>query len=208
MAVYPTRDAPVVLERLFWLLGAPKGFHEIRWWPSEGGGVQRHDVRVDELERFVGLIEYLGETEQVELSMVPRPSRGWGTVGKAHLLWCRSESLRQLEKLRRLKPRPTMVLREGQTVRHLAIWDLSVTLPYDYVVRGNRRLAHAIGAPKKYAEPEELFVPAGTCLREGRRRPVPIVHAGGSSRVFHPDEVVGHLREAPDPDAWRKAAAG
>lgn len=205
MAVYPTSECPKVLERLFFALGTPKGYHEILW--HEDGRRVRHDVRVDELERFCGLIEYLGETEEVAVSLVPRPRPGWGTASRSNVLWCRAESKKQLERLRRLQARPSIVLREGSTLRYLAIWELAEPVGPEELERWNKRLAHAIGAPKKYAAPEEMFVPPGACLRDGRSRPVPIVHAGGSSRVWSAAQVVGRLRDAPDPDAWREQRA-
>lgn len=209
MAVYPTRDCPRILERLFFATSTPKGYHEIVW--HEDGRRVRHDVGTGELERYMGLLEYLGETEEVAVSLVPRPERGWGTASRSNVLWVRSESKAQLEFLRKLRARPSIVLREGHTVRYLAIWELHEPIGYDVTVRFNKRLAHAIRAPKKYAEPEELFVPPGACLRDERSRPVPIIHAGGSSRVWTPEQVAGGLRDAPDPDAWRdgqRAAVG
>jgi hypothetical protein len=203
MAVYPTRDYPRVLERLFFATSTPKGYHEILW--HEDGRRVRHDVGTGELDRYLGLIEYLGETEEVRVSLVPRPERGWGTASRSNVLWVRAESKRQLEALRRLQARPTIVLREGGNMGYLAIWELEAPIGYDQTVRWNKRLAHAIRAPKKYAEPEELFVPPGACLRDGRARPVPIVFAGGSGRVWAPEQVVGRLRDAPDPEAWRKS---
>jgi hypothetical protein len=199
---YPSPACPAVLERLFFATAVPRSWHQIVWH-RDGRRRISHDVATTDLDRYLGLIEYLSETEEVWVSLAPRPRPGWGSASRSNVLWCRAESLKQLERLRAMAARPTIVLREGSTVRHLAVWELDAPVGYEQAVRFNKRLAHAIRAPKKYAQPEELFVPVGACLRDARARPCPIVHAGGSSRVWTAESVVGRLRDAPDPDAWR-----
>lgn len=131
--------------------------------------------------------------------------------GSSSVLWARCESGRQVANLRRFKVRPTLVLREGDTVRHTAFWALSEPLDPVRVDRANRRIAHWLGSPKKYCDVGFRFAPPGAILRwrfhhEGpavvkRRRQVPVLVRpyGGSGEAYAWGAVVGHLRDAPDP---------
>jgi hypothetical protein len=194
------------LEMLWVMTGAARGFHLVTWHHPEEG-LQRHWIGVGEQARYVGMIDYLSRDMalEVEVSAVPRPERGHGSAGLAHCLWARTEGAKQLRFLERFKPRPTLVLEEGDSTRRVALWAVNQALPYDWVVRGNKRLAHALRAPKKWAEPEFMFNPPGSCLRDGRSRPVLIRVAERNDEIYTPKDVVGRLKDAPDPMAWKQA---
>jgi hypothetical protein len=194
------------LNMLWTMTGAARGFHLVTWNdPVEGR--QEHWIGVEELDRYVGLIDFLSRDMalEVEVSAVPRPQRGFGTAGLAHCLWVRTEGKKQLEKLARFRPRPTLVLEEGDSTRRIAFWALSEPLNYEWVIRANKRIAHALFAPKKWAEPEFMFNPPGSCLRDGRARPVLIRVAERNDELYSAKQVVGRLKDAPDPEAWRQA---
>ncbi|WCB94461.1 hypothetical protein DSM104299_03198 [Baekduia alba] len=195
---------------LWFITAATRGYHLVTWHHAVEG-VQRHWVHVGDLRRYVELIDWLGRGMvpplEIEVSAVPRPSQSHGTAGLSSVFWVRTEGGKQLERLERFRPRPTIVLEEGDSTRRVALWALSVPMNYEWVVRGNKRLAHALRAPKKHAEPEFMFNPPGSCLRDGRARPVLIRTAEvDESRVYKPGEVVGRLKDAPDADAWKKPA--
>lgn len=196
---------------LLWAMTAgARGFHVIEW-RHETEGLQRHWVEVGNKRRFVELVDWLGRGMSLEIavSAVPRPERSHGTAGLSSVLWARTEGKEQLRFLERFRPRPTLVLEEGDTTRRTAFWALSSPLNYEWTVLGNKRIAHALRAPKKHAEPEFMFNPPGSCLRDGRARPVLIRVAERTDALYHANDVVGRtrpggaLKDPPDPDAWR-----
>lgn len=200
-------DVGLALHWLDFLLGWPGGFLELRAIHQDG---ERESIwpraAIGELAHYVGLIEQLhGE---VECSML-RPRRGWGTSSPAiPVLWARLDGgKRQANVLRRFRPVPTFVVREGSSTRYVALWALQEPVKgWEEIVRWNKRLAHAIGTAKKHADPDGFFVPLpGTVLRAGRGRPVPVLAARVGIETYTVQQVVGRLRDAPDPDAWRDA---
>ena len=76
------------------------------------------------------------------------------------------------------------------------------------VERANKRLAHALGCKKKWADPGVMVPVPGTVLRlaaSGQRATV--VHVEQVSGEQHgANRVFGQLRDAPEPRDWREAA--
>ena len=173
------------------------------------------------MDTYVNTIAADARHEQAGV-VTGKPVECGGTVGRdkatgqglVHCIteWARDKNVRLEGKksadiLRRFRPVPTFVIREGSSSRYTAFWALSQPLTrWKDVDRANRRLAHALKAPKKYADPGEFyFAPPGTVLRVGRSRPCPVVVARAGLETYTVGEVVGRLRDAPDPDAWREA---
>lgn len=192
---------------------AARGFHLITWHhPTEG--LQKHWVACSDPRRYRELINWLGREMlpplEIQVSAVPRPTRAHGTAGLSSAMWVRTEGKKSLALLERFRPRPTIVLEEGDSTRRVALWALSSPLNYELTVLANKRLAHALHAPKKNAEPEFMFHPPGSCLRDGRAKPVLIrVAERNDLALYAGNEVVGRsrrggpLKDPPDPDAWR-----
>lgn len=121
--------------------------------------------------------------------------------------WARAESGRQVTALEAFDPEPSLILREGGTVRHTAFWFHERPLDPEVSEKVNRHLAHKLRTPKKYA-PQLLFSPPGAVIREGRSKPLPVVAAGGTGELVTVRALCRTLpREIPSPDAWRSAAA-
>lgn len=135
---------------------------------------------------------------------LPRPQRGWGTVGSASLLWCRVEGTEQVQRAARFRPLPTMVVREGQSSRRLLMWALDDRLPYERVLDFNRRIAYHLRAVQKHADPDRLMVSMpGTVLHVGRSRPVAVTASRlalgeRDCPVFGAEQVAGRLKAPPD----------
>jgi len=121
------------------------------------------------------------------------------------LLWVRTETGKSASRLRTFHPRPHLVIREGSTVRYVAFWALEDPLSGEWLDRANRRIAHHLAAPKKHCGDGFRFVLPGTILRADRARPLPVELVSYEPGLVTAREVVGRLREAPDPDAWRNA---
>jgi hypothetical protein len=123
------------------------------------------------------------------------------------ILWARTENGKAASLLRSFKPQPHVVLREGSTIRYVAMWALSDPLEGDYLDRALRRIAHHLTGPKKHCALDFRFYLPGTILRAGRSRPLPVELVRFEPGVLKPREVVGHLKEAPDPEAWKREQA-
>jgi hypothetical protein len=129
------------------------------------------------------------------------------TGGRYGAFWAVVTGSEQNRWLERFRPAPTMLLREGASTRRVALWWLEQSLAHDWIVRGNKRIAHTLRAVKKQADPDHMLFPVvGSCLRSGRSRPVPIVVERLGIDAYRPRDVVGHLKEPPPPRDWRTQA--
>lgn len=138
-------------------------------------------------------VRVLRGVARLELRPVVHRTRDNFTTVHASVLWCQLTAGKQWLALRRLPPATLLVRDPGSKVRGVALWALDRSLPEDWFVRANRRIAHAVGAPKKGGAPG-AFVRWGDVVE---CRPT----------VYAAREVVGRLPEAPDPNAWRDRAA-
>jgi hypothetical protein len=199
---------PQIIGTLWTMLAAPGRFNRVAWiMPGETRPFHM-DYALEEGDAWRRMVLRAGEDCDVQVSAGLRPRRGFGTCGSSRVLWARSDAKEQAERLLRFKPTPTLVLREGATCRMTALWELRDELNYEWLLRANRRIAHKLFGPKKHTAPEFEFNAPGTCLRAGRTRPVPIhVERFEPAALYRPRDVVGRLKEAPDPDAWRERAA-
>lgn len=167
-----------------------------------------YDVAAADVGSWLALVGRMCEDRDVVLSAGARRARGHGTCMTASVLWARVEGKKQEAALRRFRPSPSMVIREGSTTRRVALWALEKPLSYDWLVRGNKRIAHKLFAAKKWGDAEFVFPAPGSCLRVGRARPVPVsVEFFDPRGLYKAREVVGRLQDAPDANAWREARA-
>lgn len=194
----PEGDGSMNALALLWqILPHDRGYHELR---LEGERVFCDVTDQALFRRLLGGVAKLGS--HCDLSAVPRLNVNDSlSVGHASVLWARLDSGRSCELLQRFEPEPTLVLRDGGTLRRTALWALSRPLNYDWTLRANRRIAHRLGSKKKLGEPSFMF-PAPGSLVNGKR--VFVEHA--SEGFYEPAQVVGQLPDAPDQDAWRRAA--
>lgn len=134
---------------------------------------------------------------------LPMARVGGGGVARGTVLWARVEGKEQLARARKLRPYPSIVLQEGASTRRLLLWALERMVPYDHLVRANRRLAYACGATQKWGDPDVLRVPIpGTFLRVDRSRPVAVMVSRLEPAFYDVRQVVGRLKEPPPADAW------
>lgn len=205
----PVADVPLA-QSLAWLdfvVGWPGGWLNLRTDGPERSSIWiRTPVGLrgrSELAHYTALLEELNT--DVECSML-RPKRGWGTSA-VPALHVRVEGKKQADRLRNFRPVPTFVIREGSTTRYVALWMLRAPLrKWSDSTRANKRIAHALGASKKNCFAGDFSFPVpGSVLRAGRKRPVPVVVARAGLEAYTVREVVGRLRDAPDPESWRDA---
>lgn len=155
------------------------------------------------------LVRWLDEENDDEILLgMPQAKPFNGGVGLVSVLWVRVEGKEQLARARRFRPLPSLVLAEGSSTRRLLMWPLERTINYFDATERNRKIAYCLGAKQKWGNPDELWVPApGTCLRDGRTRPVPVVVSRLTLGTFWPDQVTARLKEPPAKDAWLTGGA-
>lgn len=199
-----------VLEALWLMLAIDGEFIRGECSPPPGRGLPEvmhpWDFAAADRAGVLRWLERMCPDREVRLSAGSRWRRGYGAADRARVLWVRVESRREAENLARFRPAPTLIVREGATHRRVALWSLRQPLSYEWLVRANKRIAHSLFAAKKWAAPEFTLPVPGSCLRLGRARPVPVHLERFEAVLFSPRDVVGALREAPDPAAWRQLA--
>lgn len=201
---------PAALQALTFITGWAGGYTPI--YRDNGGGerITWHEMaRPRAITDVADLVRSWDEKHSYEVTVGLPQLRMWnGGVGAATVLWVRVEGAEQSRRAAKLRPLPSMVLREGASSRRWLIWALRERATYFAVQAANRRLAFAIGAVQKHGDPDAFRVPApSTCLRVGRSRPVPVVCSRLTLEDFTVDQVVGRLREPPELKPWweRKA---
>ena len=183
------------LERLYRALAPDTGWFLVKR-PAEAWWVKATQRAA--LERTIEPLLYPGDVTVNIVPLMKFEEELYHTDSRC--LWVRVEDGRSLARLRRFNPGPTLVLREGRTVRHVAVWALTRALGPVDTVRANKRIAHALGpgARKKFCELDFRLHPPGTVIRKGKRPTVAHVVGGHGDRMRSVD-VVGGLRDAPDP---------
>lgn len=194
--------------RLLWAgLGGNGGFYAIRLTQHDGKRVTAWPG-VDRRQWIAGICEDFGWTGDVEWAARPYMDRGSRRLlAESGAVWARCESGAQVRALEAFDPEPSLVLRDGGTVRHTAFWFLPRPVKSDDGEKLCRHLAHKLRTPKKFAA-QLVFSPPGAVIRAGRSRPLPVVAAGGTGGLVTVRELCRSLpRVIPDPDAWRGVVA-
>jgi hypothetical protein len=208
----PVAPAHVALAQLLWVTSWWGGFMPVRlgsWgegevcWrqcPRRGLASWRSDI--------AGLVRSLDEEHDDEILLgLPQSRVNAGGVGQVSVLWARIEGSAQQQWARKFRPLPSMALQEGSSSRRLLIWALEETVPWVDALALNRKLAYKFSAVQKWSDPDALVIPApGTCLREGRTRPVPVRVSRLTDATFRREVFERHrgLKEPPDAQAWMK----
>lgn len=158
--------------------------------------------------RLARVVRWHDERRDTEIRLgIPHESPTTGGVTRATVLWAVVDSKDQLQRANRFRPRPSIVLKAGFSSRRWLIWALEESVDYFALQAANRKIAYALRAVQKHGDPDGAWFPApGTCLREDRTRPVPVVCARLTMDAFRAASVVGRLKEPPPKDAWMDAA--
>jgi hypothetical protein len=154
--------------------------------------------------RLARVVRWHDERADTEIRLgIPQAKPNAGGVHGATVLWCVVDGNDQLARARRFRPRPSLVLKAGFSSRRWLVWALEEPVDYFALQAANRKLAYSLRAVQKYGDADLAWFPApGTCLREDRARPVPVVVARLTTDTFHAASVVGRLKEPPPKDSW------
>lgn len=157
------------------------------------------------LRRTLPTLERLLWEREPTINVVPYARAGhYLERVPSSLLWVRTESGESASRLRMFKPAPAVVIREGATNRYVAFWALEKPLTPGWLDIANQRLRYALHAPRKHASDGFRVVLPGAVLRQGRGRSLPVELVRYEPELLPARAIVGRLRDAPDPDAWRK----
>jgi hypothetical protein len=159
---------------------------------------------------IAGLVRELDEEHDDEVLLgIPWSHPRAGGVARTSVLWARVEGTQQVTWARKFRPLPTMILQEGSSTRRTLLWALEETVPWATALKQNKRLAYRFGAVQKWADPDVMvFAAPGTCLREGRSRPVPVRVSRLTDATFPLATFAEHrwLKDPPDASAWMGGA--
>ncbi len=139
---------------------------------------------------------YIGEmcTEMdVFIGCAPRTSNTSGTLKDIERVWCAwadCDSEEASERLRRFRPRPSLVI-QSSPGRHHAYWQLNGSLTTEAADRANRRLAKALGSDR-VTDASRVLRPACT-FNHKRGTPVECVRL--TLDAFMLSDVVGGLED-------------
>lgn len=166
-------------------------------------GIER--VRADNVQVLLPELKQLLWVHEPSINVVPlvKPGEYLARVPSA-LIWARTQSGPAAERLRRFRPRPALVLRDGASVRYTAFWALEEALSYEHAERANKRLARFFNAGG-YGDAAigfSFWLP-GTMLRLGRRQTLPIRLVHYELRTCTAREVVGRLKDPPTDEEKR-----
>lgn len=168
------------------------------WQPHEGRSTLCTGVLIpSESPRAVDRVMRIRESM---VGLVPR--RPGGGFERTWCVWARCESAAHAEALARFRPGPTLVIREGRSVKRTAVWHLSKPMHIGWCEKANLRIAYRLRTPRKWAAPESMFYAPGCSLSTGK--PVWVEHSGEGSLSAR--AVVGHLADPPEPKRWREVA--
>lgn len=137
------------------------------------------------------------DADACRISVVPRTERKSWATGGSSALWVVLQSGAATRLLERFRPAPTLVIRAGRTQQRWALWALSRPLWGSYIEQAGERLSYALHGLRRAAQPETL-IPSPFSAPNWIEYEQP--------EVFTARQVVGHLRDAPPADAWRRAA--
>lgn len=184
---------------------AGAGWHYVR---TPHGELNGWWVKGDRVGELAALMEQHGPAGDVTVSAVPLLEVGSFRLRQdSPVLWVRTETRDSCKRLARFRPEPTLVMREGDTCRQVALWSLTAPCPIDKLERANGRLSYSLRCKLKHGAQGFEFAVPGTVLREGRKRPVPVVAAGGSGEPVGAGALLARLRDRPAPPEWLGRAA-
>lgn len=191
---------------VLWLAIAGRGLLLVRF-PTEPEPVRWEPAWLDAEDRegVLGWWRGIGHGTELYTSLCLRFDEDvrHRAIDGANVLWAAGQGEKFAAALRAFKPRPTVVVREGQTTRYAAVWALSGLLERRWLEQANRRLSAHLGGKSQSARPDYMMRVPGSLVKYGRRDPLR-VRAHAFPELYDPAEVVGRLRDGPDPNAWRK----
>jgi RepB DNA-primase from phage plasmid/CHC2 zinc finger len=181
--------------------GASGEFLELRYRLEDGIRMGQVFERRAHLRGLATRAIVLGRRTDVYVGCAPRTRRygGRDAVTHAHVLWADCDGEDAVAALETFEPAPAIVIASGTNANCHAYWPLTAPLARDEVERGNRRLAHALGADPASADCARILRVPSTLSR--KRDPPTRVDALrlDIDRRLVVDDIVGGLTDPPQP---------
>ena len=141
--------------------GAPRSaFIEVRY--RRGLGMGQSFIAADRLCDVADAIATRSAYTDCHLGVIPRRRRGGGRadlVARASVLWADCDTSDSIAALIAFSPPPSITVRSG-TADHLhCYWLLSHAADLEAIERGNRKLAHALGADMQCTDSPRVLRP-------------------------------------------------
>lgn len=156
---------------------------------QDGSRRERSYFPVGNATRYESMIEYHARAgHDPKIGLVPRRDRHLDNLAPSQCLWASIENPVSVRNLEAFRPRPTLLFKQGR--KRVAVWWLTKPLPMnadtelDWLTRANKRLAYALKANSRHADPSWLM-PLGELVD------------ADPSRMYEAKTVVGKLRDAP-----------
>lgn len=175
---------------------APGGLIEIRY-KRESGGMGQAWFGIREIDQAARAIRRLGAATDCYVGVLPRVERRGGAdaIRHGHVLFVDCDAPGSIEALAKFAPAPSIIVSSGHG-RH-AYWALSDPIGRDWIVRANRRLAHALDADMCSTDAARILRPPETFNFKGdERRPVTVESL--NCEVYAAADVVGELSDPPE----------
>jgi len=187
--------------------GDRDGFFEVRWPRSAGSWGQLFHP-VTRPRSLVETILNLGRNTDAYVGAAPRTHRHGGTeaIGAVYSLWADCDGPDAVAGLDAFTPAPSVVILSGSGDNRHAYWQLDRPLTPSDAKRGNRRLAHHLGADMRATDAARILRPPGT-LNHKHAPPAPVVCERLEAESHNPLDVVGSLPDPEPPISDRPAPA-
>lgn len=174
-------------DALWGVLSHSDGLLLIDW--QDGSRRESTYFPVAQASRYERMLKHhVTEGNDPRVGLVPRRGKSYDNIGQSCVVWASVENPTSLRGLAAFRPKPTLTFKTGRMMR--CLWWLDKPLPMvadpsqDFLTRANRRLAFALKANSRCADPSWLM-PMGELID------------GDPDRVYAARDIVGRLRDAP-----------
>ncbi len=192
------RDTRTVFAYLAALVGRdPDGLLELR--ARRPGGMTQRFYSARELRRAADEVLALAARTDVYVGCLPRRRRAGGrdALRSGWVLWVDCDDQGAVDALTAFQPRPSMIVCSGSEDHAHAYWPLRRPAEPDAIAAANRRIAHALGADVKSAEPARILRPPDTLnFKHDPARAVTLEHLD-LTRRYELGDVVDGLADSP-----------
>lgn len=196
-AVGAERDALAYLAAL--TRSTPTGWIELRLRHREEPDMRSRffDVGDLRLAARVGLVRAAEDDVYVGVAVRARKGGGKTALGRVGALWVDCDDQASVDALAGFSPAPAVLVQSSERGRH-ALWPLATPLAIGDVERGNRRLAHALGACQSSVTNAAavLRLPGTTNFKYDPPASVELLAFTG--QCFEARGVIGDLADPPD----------
>jgi hypothetical protein len=167
---------------------------------ADGRGMRRRFIDAARPSAAAAAITALARSRDVYVGCVPRTRRAGGknALAPSWTLWADCDTPASIAALEEFAPQPAIIVRSGRGLH--AYWPLTEPLAPAPLERGNRRLAHRLGACQSAVTNAAAILRPPTTTNFKYDPPAPVVLARFTGERFRAEQVTGRL---PDPPSRR-----